>query len=134
MTKSSKYTTSISVKTTDEGNTKVGFSVPLKHLSNFWRALDMPLISCEISLTLTYSKSNNWWKKADPNADPPVLEIRAPTDATFKMTDTDTHPSLFLMGNIKPDLIPTKIRRLNKENPPTLLLVLATMSILGYLF
>ena len=94
----------------------------------------MPLISCEISLTLTYSKSNNWWKKADPNADPPVLEIRAPTDATFKMTDTDTHPSLFLMGNIKPDLIPTKIRRLNKENPPTLLLVLATMSILGYLF
>ena len=134
MTKSSKYTTSISVKTNDEGNTKVGFSVPLKHLSNFWRALDMPLISCEISLTLTYSKSNNWWKKADPNADPPVLEIRAPTDATFKMTDTDTHPSLFLMGNIKPDLIPTKIRRLNKENPPTLLLVLATMSILGYLF
>ena len=60
VTKSSKYKTSIAVKTTDEGNTKVGFSVPLKHLSNFWRALDMPLISCEISLTLTYSKSNNW--------------------------------------------------------------------------
>ena len=27
--------------------------VPLKYLSNFWKSLDMPLINCEISLTLT---------------------------------------------------------------------------------
>ena len=27
--------------------------VPLKYLSNFWRTLDMPLINCEVSLTLT---------------------------------------------------------------------------------
>ena len=26
---------------------------PLKHLSNFWRTLDMPLINCEINLILT---------------------------------------------------------------------------------
>ena len=29
--------------------------VPLKHLSNFWRTLEMPLINCEVNLTLTYS-------------------------------------------------------------------------------
>ena len=30
--------------------------VLLKHLSNFWRTLEMPLISCEISLQLKWSK------------------------------------------------------------------------------
>ena len=31
--------------------------MPLKYLSNFWRSLEMPLISCEISLILTYSEN-----------------------------------------------------------------------------
>ena len=31
-------------------------AVPLKYLSNFWRRLDMPLINCEVSLTLTCSE------------------------------------------------------------------------------
>ena len=31
--------------------------MPLKHLSNFWRTLDMPFINCELSLTLTWSKN-----------------------------------------------------------------------------
>ena len=29
--------------------------VPLKYLSSFWRDLEMPLISCEINLILTWS-------------------------------------------------------------------------------
>ena len=29
--------------------------VPLRYLSNFWRTLEMPLINCEVSLTLTWS-------------------------------------------------------------------------------
>ena len=29
--------------------------VPLKNLSKFWRTLQLPLISCEIDLTLTWS-------------------------------------------------------------------------------
>ena len=29
--------------------------VPLKHLRNFWRTLEMPLINCEVSLFLTLS-------------------------------------------------------------------------------
>ena len=31
--------------------------VPLKHLSNFWRTLEMPLINCEVSLILTWSST-----------------------------------------------------------------------------
>ena len=38
------------------GNTKdVEIIVLLKYLSNFWRALEMPLINCEINLILTLS-------------------------------------------------------------------------------
>ena len=31
--------------------------VPLKYLSNFWRTSEMPLINCEVELTLTWSKN-----------------------------------------------------------------------------
>ena len=31
--------------------------VPLKHLSNFSKTLDMPLINCEINLILTWSEN-----------------------------------------------------------------------------
>ena len=41
-------------ETTEQGNTKtkkeLEIVVPLKHLSNFWRSLDMPLINCEVWL------------------------------------------------------------------------------------
>ena len=30
---------------------------PLKHLSNFWRDLDIPLINCEVELVLTWFKN-----------------------------------------------------------------------------
>ena len=40
-------------------NTKVVETiVPLKHLSNFWRTLKMPLINDEINLILTWSSVN----------------------------------------------------------------------------
>ena len=31
--------------------------VPLKHSSNFWRTIEMPLINCEVNLILTESSS-----------------------------------------------------------------------------
>ena len=31
--------------------------VPLKHLGNFWRSLNIPLINCEVSLTLTWPEN-----------------------------------------------------------------------------
>ena len=46
----------ITGKTPDDGNEEdVEIMVPLKYLSNFWRTLEMPLINCEIELTLTLS-------------------------------------------------------------------------------
>ena len=53
-----KYKVKITGKTPDDRNTKnVEIIVPLKYLSNFWRTLEMPLISCELNLELTWSKN-----------------------------------------------------------------------------
>ena len=35
-----------------EGTQEIELAIPLKYLGNFWRALNIPLISCEISLEL----------------------------------------------------------------------------------
>ena len=35
----------------------VELAIPLKYLGNFWRALNMPLISCEVSLELKWNKT-----------------------------------------------------------------------------
>ena len=40
-----------------EGTQKIELAIPLKYLGNFWRALNMPLISCEISLELKWDKN-----------------------------------------------------------------------------
>ena len=39
------------------GTQKIELVIPLKYLGNFWRALNMPLISCEISLELKWNKN-----------------------------------------------------------------------------
>ena len=60
-----KYKSIITGKTsngnngTERRNTKtkthLEIVAPLKYLSYFWRNLDMPLINCEVPLTLTWS-------------------------------------------------------------------------------
>ena len=35
-----------------EGTQEIELTMPLKYLGNFWRALNIPLISCEVSLEL----------------------------------------------------------------------------------
>ena len=40
-----------------EGTQAIELAIPLKYLGNFWRALNMPLISCEISLELKWDKN-----------------------------------------------------------------------------
>ena len=102
--KSFKYKSSITGKTsnanqengenTKQGNTKIKKNletiVPLKHLSNFWRRLNMPLINCEVSLTLTWSWNcvlTNITAKtaAAAKGDNPTRErIDPPTNTTFK--------------------------------------------------
>ena len=67
---------------------------PLKHLKNFWGTLDIPLINCEVSLSLTWSGNCVSTSKATRNlvpaqgVNPTVTKINIPTNATFKKTDT----------------------------------------------
>ena len=58
-TQSESFKSNIKItgKTPPNGNTKdVDILVPLKYLSNFWRTIEMPLITCEVELKLTWSK------------------------------------------------------------------------------
>ena len=65
--------------------------VPLKHLSNFWKQLDIPLINCEVELILTWFKNcvliDKSTRKANYGANPVAYEIDNPENATFKITD-----------------------------------------------
>ena len=40
-----------------EGTQEIELARPFKYLGNFWRALNMPLISCEVSLELKWNKN-----------------------------------------------------------------------------
>ena len=92
--KSFDYKRSITGKL--EGNNlekeDVEIAVPLKHLSNFWRTLDIPLINCEVSLILTWSENcvltNKVYRRAVADVNAAVAGVNNPTDATFKITDT----------------------------------------------
>ena len=65
--------------------------MPLEYLSDFWRTLDIPLINCEVSLTLTWSEhcvlSSKATRDADPDANPAVAAINNPINTVFKITD-----------------------------------------------
>ena len=52
----------------------------------------MPLINCEVSLTLTWSQNcvltSRAYREANPDADPEEPGINNPTNATFEIKDT----------------------------------------------
>ena len=62
--------------------------VPLKHLSNFWKSLNIPLINCEVELILTWSKNCVLADMTRRNAQGDNPAIVAPTGLEFKITDT----------------------------------------------
>ena len=69
--------------------------MPLKHLSNFWKPLHIPLINCGINLILTLSKNCVITSKstlnAKPDADPAVVADNDQTNAGFKIRDTNLY-------------------------------------------
>ena len=93
--------------------------VPLKYLSNFWKTLDMAMIDCEVSLTLTWSKdcvlADLITRNGSPNADPPVAAINALTNATFKITDCKLYVPVVTLsaenGNKLLEQVKTEIKR-----------------------
>ena len=71
------------------GTQEVELAIPLKYLGNFWRALNIPLISCEVSLELKWNKNCviTSLERRQVDAGPPVVRDNAPTCATLSITD-----------------------------------------------
>ena len=79
--------TSIVGKTTEDNDslTDAKVVILLKHLSNFWGSLDIPLINCEVELILTWSKNcvlADMTVRAAQDGNPPIV---ASSGATFKI-------------------------------------------------
>ena len=78
---------------TEVGKNETESVFSLKHLSNFWRTLSIPMINCEIKLILTWSKNyalaDMTVRTAGKNNGPPA--IVAPTGLDFQITDTKLH-------------------------------------------
>ena len=89
--KSLDYKTSITERLEDGNIEKddVKIVLPLKYLSNFWRTLDILLISCELSLILAWSEKCILTSKATRDASDNllVLAVNSPRNTTFKTTD-----------------------------------------------
>ena len=72
------------------GKNETEVVIPLKHLSNFWRTLNIPLINCEIELILTWSKNCALAEmtvgSGGNNND--LAAIVAPVGLEFQITDT----------------------------------------------
>ena len=73
----------------ENGTQKVELAIPLKYLGNFWRALNIPLISCEVFLELKWNKNCviTSLERRQVDAGPPVVRDNAPTGATLSITD-----------------------------------------------
>ena len=95
-----KYKTSISGNTYNVGDGEAGYdankvgknetevAIPLKHLSNFWRGLNIPLINCEVELILTWVKNcvlGDMTERGEEGDNPTIV---APTGLQFQITDT----------------------------------------------
>ena len=72
------------------GTRKVELAIPLKYLGNFWRALNIPLISCEVFLELKWNKNCiiTSLERRQVDSGPPVVRDNAPTGATLSITDS----------------------------------------------
>ena len=70
----------------NSGKKSIELAIPLKYLGNFWRALNIPLISCEVSLELKWNKNCIITsQKIGVNLD--GGNTAAPTGATFAIND-----------------------------------------------
>ena len=71
------------------GTQKIELAIPVKYLVSFWRALNTPLISCEVFLELKWNKNCiiTSLERRQVDAGPPVVRDNAPTGATLSITD-----------------------------------------------
>ena len=67
------------------GTQKIELAIPLKYLGKFWRALNIPLISCEVSLELKWNKNCviTSLERRQVDAGPPIVRDKPPTGSTL---------------------------------------------------
>ena len=70
----------------NSGKKSIELAIPLKYLGNFWRALNIPLISCEASLKLKWNK-NCVITSQQIGVNLDGGNAAAPTGATFAIND-----------------------------------------------
>ena len=75
--------------------------VPLKHLSNFWRTLEMPLINCEVSLILTWAST--------------CVITNSISEGKFKITDTNLYVPVVTLSTKDNEKLLQKLGLLPKE-------------------
>ena len=108
------------------GTKEIKIIVPLRHLSKFRGTIAMPLINCEVSLTLTfYNKCvltdlTTQDAAAAPGGNPVRPATAAPTGATFKITDCKLYVPVVTLsaenGNQLPEQLKTGFKRTIKWN------------------
>ena len=71
------------------GKQGIELAIPLKYLGNFWRALNIPLISCEVSFELKWNKNCviTSLEERQVDAGPPVVRDNSSTGATLAVND-----------------------------------------------
>ena len=85
--------------------------MPLKYLGNFWNSLNIPLISCEVSLALSWSETfviTSIEKRLVRAAqgDNPAVYSDSPESATFKIKDCNLYvPVVTLSAEIDNKLL-----------------------------
>ena len=105
-----KYKTSITENTYNIGFGEAGYDankvgknetevvIPLKHLSNFWRSLNIPLINCEVELILTWFKNFLLLDMTERDAEGDNPGIVAPTGLKFKIADTKLYVPVVILS------------------------------------
>ena len=82
------YKNKITGNTNNQGTKDIELAIPLKYLGNFWRALNIPLILCEIFLELKWNKNCviTSLEQRQVDAGPPVVNGTT-TGATLAVND-----------------------------------------------
>ena len=82
------------------GTQTIELAIPLKYLGNFWRALNIPIIICEVSLELKWNKNcviTSLKRRAIDENNPPNRD-GAPTGSTLAKNDCKLYTSVVTLS------------------------------------
>ena len=82
------------------GTQKIELAILLRYLGNFWRVVNIPLISCEVFLELKWNKNCiiTSLERRQVDAGPPVARDNAPTGATLGLTDCKLYVPVVILS------------------------------------